>query len=91
MDLFLRKHQKKVNGTPGCFDRMLFRGCLPIQLGWLMAEFLKQNQISFRRLKDLLTENAEKINHRIESRKEPSQFLSLRSLRLYFLFHSANQ
>ena len=62
MDLFLRKHQKKINGTLGCFDRMLFRGYLPIQSGWAMAQFLNQNQISFRRLKDFLVENAEKIN-----------------------------
>jgi len=62
MDLFLRKHQKKINGTLGCFDRMLFRGYLPIQSGWTMAQFLNQKQISFRRLKDFLIENAEKIN-----------------------------
>jgi hypothetical protein len=28
MDLFVRKHQKKIHGTLGCFDRMLFRGVL---------------------------------------------------------------
>ena len=31
MESFVRKHQKKINGTLGCFDRMLFRGYLPIQ------------------------------------------------------------
>jgi len=62
MDIFLRKHQKKINGTLCCFDRMLFRGYLPIQAGWKMAELLKQNRISFWRLKDFLVENAEKIN-----------------------------
>ena len=62
MDLFVRKHQKKIKGTLSCFDRVLFRGYLPIQSGWTMAEFLTRNQISFRRLKNFLTENAEKIN-----------------------------
>jgi hypothetical protein len=62
MDIFVRKHEKKINGTLGCFDRMLFRGYLPIQSGWQMAQFLNQNQISFRCLKDFLVENAEKIN-----------------------------
>jgi hypothetical protein len=62
MDLFVRKHQKKINGTLACFDRMLFRGYLPIQSGWSMAEFLKQNHISFWRLKDFLVKNAERIN-----------------------------
>jgi len=60
--LIFRKHQKKINGTLGCFDRMLFRGYLPIQSGWTMAQFLNQKQISFRRLKDFLLENAEKIS-----------------------------
>jgi hypothetical protein len=54
MDLFVRKHQKKINGTLGCFDRMLFRGYLLIQSGWMMAEFLKQNKISFPSLKGFL-------------------------------------
>jgi hypothetical protein len=62
MDLFVRKHQKKINGTLGCFDRMLFRGYLPIQSGWMMAEFLKQNQISFQNLKGFLIRNADRIN-----------------------------
>jgi hypothetical protein len=62
MDLFVRKHQKKIKGTLSCFDRVLFRGYLPIQSGWTMAEFLTRNQISFRNLKNFLTENAEKIN-----------------------------
>jgi hypothetical protein len=62
MDLFVRKHQKKINGTLGCFDRMLFRGYLPIQSGWMMAEFLKQNQISFRSLKGFLIRSADRIN-----------------------------
>jgi hypothetical protein len=33
MDLFVGKHEKKINATLGCFDRMLFRGYLPIQSG----------------------------------------------------------
>ena len=62
MDSFVLKHKKKINGTLGCFDRMLFRGYLPIQSGWQMAEFLKQNKISFWRLKEFLTKNADRIN-----------------------------
>jgi hypothetical protein len=62
MDSFVRKHEKKINGTLGCFDRMLFRGYLPIQSGWTMAEFLRQNRISFRDLKGFLIRNADRIN-----------------------------
>ena len=62
MDSFVRKHREKINGTLGCFDRMLFRGYLPIQSGWTMAEFLKQNHISFQSLKGFLIRNADRIN-----------------------------
>jgi hypothetical protein len=62
MESFVRKHQKKINGTLGCFDRMLFRGYLPIQTGWAMAQFLNQNHIMFRNLKDFLTDSANRIN-----------------------------
>jgi hypothetical protein len=81
MDFFVRKHQKKINGTLGCFDRMLFRGYLPIQSGWAMAQFLNQNQISFRRLKDFLTDNANKINQHAKTMAaklhRPFQYLTV--------------
>jgi len=41
---------------------MLFRGYLPIQSGWMMAEFLKQNKISFPSLKGFLIRNADRTN-----------------------------
>ena len=81
MDFFVRKHQKKIKGTLGCFDRMLFRGYLPIQSGWQMAQFLNQNQIYFGRLKDFLVENASKINKHAKAIAEkfgrPIQYLSV--------------
>jgi hypothetical protein len=80
MDLFVRKHEEKINGTLGCFDRMLFRGYLPIQSEWVMAEFLKQNHISFWRLKEFLVENAERINRHSKAMAaehgRPFQYLS---------------
>ena len=62
MDLFVRKHEKKINGALGCFDRMLFHGYLPIQSAWAMAELLKQNQISYRGLKGFLIDSANRVN-----------------------------
>ncbi len=80
MDVFVRKHQKKINGTLSCFDRMLFRGYLPIQSGWRMAELLKQNQISLWRLKDFLVKTAEDINQHAKAMAakfgRPFQYLS---------------
>jgi hypothetical protein len=77
MDLFVRKHQKKINGTLGCFDRMLFRGYLPIQSGWMMAEFLKQKQISFRDLKGFLIHRTDRINQ--YAREAPHRQFAVRT------------
>jgi hypothetical protein len=40
--------REKIKATLACFDRMLFRGYLPIQSGWAMAQFLNQKTIRFR-------------------------------------------
>jgi hypothetical protein len=58
---FLDANQSKIQGVLSCFDRMLFRGYLPIQDGASMAAFLNQNNIRFRDLKSFLIENAEKV------------------------------
>jgi hypothetical protein len=85
MDSFVRKHQKKINGTLSCFDRMIFRGYLPIQSGWQMAQFLSQNTIHFRHVKDFLVENADKINKHAKAMADkygrPIQYLA-KSIRM---------
>jgi hypothetical protein len=58
---FLQAHADKINGTLSCFDRMLFRGYLPIQDGGGMAQFLSHENIRFRTLKAFLLENAERV------------------------------
>jgi hypothetical protein len=80
VDIFVRKHEEKINGTLGCFDRMLFRGYLPIQSGQAMTEFLKQNKISFWRLKEFLIKSADRINRYAKTmaakQGRPFQYLS---------------
>ena len=34
MKEFIRKHYDHMHGVLSCFDRMLFRGYLPIMSGW---------------------------------------------------------
>jgi hypothetical protein len=41
MKEFVRRHEAHIQGVLSCFDRMLFRGYLPIMSGWSMAQFLK--------------------------------------------------
>jgi hypothetical protein len=49
MKAFLEKHNLKITGVPSCFDRMLFRGYLPIMSGAAMAQFLSQEGVKFRK------------------------------------------
>ncbi len=63
MKTFLEKHAKKITGVLSCFDRMRLRGYLPILSGMAMAQFLNQENIKFRNLKDFLTEHAVALQH----------------------------
>ena len=40
MKEFVGKYGERIHGVLSCFDRMLFRGYLPIMSGWALAEFL---------------------------------------------------
>jgi hypothetical protein len=66
MDLFLRKHQKKINETLGCFDRMLFRGYLPIQSGRQMAIYARALK-ALRIYEILLLIRKSKVRKSVES------------------------
>lgn len=55
---FVEKHAAKISGVISCFDRMLFRGYLPIMSGYAMAQFLCQEHIQYKDLKAFLVSNA---------------------------------
>ncbi len=61
MQAFLKKHEASIHGVLSCFDRMLFRGYLPLMSGAAMAQFLMRVDVRFRDLKSFLTENAERV------------------------------
>ena len=61
MKEFVDKYADGIQGVLSCFDRMLFRGYLPIMSGWAMAEFLNSLDLSFNNLKPLLVENAQRV------------------------------
>jgi hypothetical protein len=58
---FIEANRTRIKGVLSCFDRVIFRGYLPIQDGFAMAQFLNQNDIRFRNLKSFLTDNAAEI------------------------------
>jgi hypothetical protein len=67
MKTFLDKHARKITGVLSCFDRMLFRGYLPIMSGAAMAQFLSQEHIRFRDLKTFLLEHAARLKGHAEA------------------------
>jgi hypothetical protein len=79
MENFLKVHGDKVHGVLSCFDRMLFRGYLPIMGGWQMAQFFNSSGIRFRELKTFLLQHAEQVKqHAIElanKQGRPYQYL----------------
>jgi hypothetical protein len=67
MKEFVGKYGDRIHGVLSCFDRMLFRGYLPIMSGWAMAEFLNSLDLSFSNLKPLLVDNAQRVkDHALE-------------------------
>jgi hypothetical protein len=67
MKAFIDKYEDRIHGVLCCFDRMLFRGYLPIMSGWAMAEFLYRLKINFGSLKPFLLENSDRVKNHAEA------------------------
>lgn len=80
MKEFIRKHDDRIHGVLSCFDRMLFRGYLPIMSGWAMAQFLNALDLKGSRLKPFLLENSERVKDcavgMAQKHGRPFQYLS---------------
>ncbi|MGI0029475.1 MAG: hypothetical protein ACREAQ_07190 [Nitrososphaera sp.] len=80
MQAFIRKHEARIHGVRSCFDRMLFRGYLPIMSGWAMAQFLDGLDVNGSSLKPFLLQNSERVkDHAIAMAKKyerPFQYLA---------------
>lgn len=79
MKAFIDKYEDRIYGVLSCFDRMLFRGYLPIMSGWQMAQFFNSSKIRFRELKPFLVQNAERVKRHAmiiaEQEGRPFQYL----------------
>jgi hypothetical protein len=79
MKEFIQKYEDQIHGVLSCFDRMLFRGYLPIMSGWQMAQFFNSSGIRFRELKTFLLQNAERVKrHALDIAQQegrPHQYL----------------
>jgi hypothetical protein len=81
MKEFLRKHEDRIHSVLSCFDRMLFRGYLPIMSGWAMAQFLNILELNDSKLKPFLLKNSERVkDHAVAmAKKYNRRFEYLRS------------
>ena len=85
MDKFIEQHVGKISGALSCFDRVLFRGYLPIMSGGAMATFLKIQGVRRESLKPFLLEQAARL-------KEHAQSLCTRTGRPYeYLCHGTRK
>ena len=79
MKEFTSTYADRIHGALSCFDRMLFRGYLPIMSGWQMAQFFNSSKIRFRELKPFLLEHADRVKqHGVDLAKRegrPFQYL----------------
>jgi len=66
MKEFIRKYRDRIHGVLSCFDRVIFRGYLPIMSGFLYR--LNQNRSSLR---PFLLQNSERVkNHAMAMAKQ---------------------
>jgi hypothetical protein len=61
MKAFVDKYEDRIHGVLSCFDRMLFRGYLPIMSGWSMAQLLQAHEIDCGSIKPFLLSNAGRV------------------------------
>jgi hypothetical protein len=85
MDKFIEQHADRISGILACFDRVLFRGYLPIMSGAAMAALLKSRDVARETLKAFLLGQAERL-------KRHAQNLCTQTGRPYeYLSHAARK
>ena len=79
MDEFIVKHQDKIVGTISCFDRILFKGYLPISYAQSMEAFLNRRGVLLKDFKHFAALSSDGIkDHAIEvARKADRPFVYL--------------
>ena len=61
MQKFVTKYVAATTGTLSCFDRLLFKGHLPLGYPHAMEEFLSHRGILFKDLKGFVLQQAERL------------------------------
>ncbi len=61
MQAFLAQHTDKIQGALSCFDRLIFRGYLPIHSGYDMVQLLRAHGVQPGGLKDFVLAQAARL------------------------------
>lgn len=64
---FLVKHAHGITGVLSCFDRMIFRGHLPLSYARGLEGFLFQHQVLFKDFKDYAPQVAERVKLHVKT------------------------
>jgi hypothetical protein len=63
---FVRKHQEQIAGVLSCFDRVIFRGHLPLSYPQGLAGFLYQQQVLLKDFKGYAPQVADRIKDHVK-------------------------
>jgi hypothetical protein len=61
VERFLKKHAQNITGTISCFDRILFKGHLPISWGGAMERFMGMQGLLIKDFKRFVTQQSERV------------------------------
>ena len=64
--VFLRKHQEQIAGVLSCFDRVIFRGYLPLSYPRGLEGFLYRQGVLFKDFKHYAPKVAERIKDHVK-------------------------
>ena len=70
---FLRKHQNQIAGVLSCFDRLIFRGHLPLSYPRGLAGFLYRQDVLFKDFKHYAPSVAERIKDHVKGLVEAAR------------------
>jgi len=72
MNRFIDKHTRKITGTIACFDRILFKGYLPISWAESMENFMAHKGLLLKDFKGFVTKHSERIKQHAKAMAEKS-------------------
>ncbi len=61
MKKFTEKHARKISGSLSCFNRVLFKGYLPIRDGGAMEAFMNRKGLLLKDFKKFVTSSSEAL------------------------------